>query len=359
MLDVLERALTSLEGKEPDEVPVVLLVYGLVLKSIAGVSEYEYYQDLDLQLKAKLEFQRMFPDVWNVTMGTYPEYAEFVGPMPTAFGGEIEWLEDAPPYVSEYPIKEPEDVDRLVEAGIPDPRTDGIAPEFLKRLQYFLDNFPKDIREKYNYLDGNIYPGLGPSEGASLCMGYDTFLVWMRLHPDVLHKWLDLTTTWLIKYCEAIEELVGKCKILFLPDHSASMVGDKFFNEFILPRLNRIFKHYKGALRIWHNEGSVGHMLSAVDKIDAEVWHFGPFDDSIECKKKTHFCLMGNIHPPWLAKATPAEVEEACKELILNTASGGKFWLSTGGGMAPGTPFDNIRAMFKAVEKYGKYPIKR
>ena len=94
----------------------------------------------------------------------------------------------------------------------------------------------------------------------------------MRKYPEVIHKLLRLSTEFYLRYCEAIEEVVGKCKILFIPDHMASMVSKKFFNEFILPYLNKVFNKYPKALRIWHNEGSCEHMLDAIDKIKADVW---------------------------------------------------------------------------------------
>ena len=357
-LNALERALKAVNGEEPDKVPIVLQVYALVLKSIHGVSEYEYYHNVDLQLEAKIEFIRTFPEVYNLPMGVLPEYGEFIGPIPTAFGAKIGWHEDAPPYVAEYPIKSLEDVDRLVQAGVPDPHENGITSEILHRTEYFVEKFPRDLREKYGYLDGTLHPG-ALIEGAALTMGYDKFLIWMRRYPDVVHKWLKHVTDFYLKYCEAIEEIVGKCRILFLPDHMASMVGREYFNEFILPYLNRVFNKYHKALRIWHNEGRCGHMLDAVDKLNAEVWQCGPKDDVLEIKENTHFTVCGNIHPPSILKMTPKELEDECRKLILKAATGGRFWLGTGGGMAPGTSPWHIRAFIRAVEKYGVYPIRR
>ena len=95
-----ERALTALKRQEPDEVPIVLLVYAMVLKRFGNVTEKQYYMDIKLQLEAKVAFQRRFPEVVNMPMGTMPEYGEFVGPIPTAFGGKLAWMEDAPPYIA-------------------------------------------------------------------------------------------------------------------------------------------------------------------------------------------------------------------------------------------------------------------
>jgi len=356
-LDVLDRALSAVKGEEPDKVPIVLQVYSLVLKRLVGVTEYEYYQNSQLQIEAKVAFQKRFPELLNAGMGMLPEYAEFVGPIPTAFGASLEWMEDAPPYVSNCPIEDPKDVDRLIERGLPDPREEGVSVEILRRLEYFTKNFPPELKETYWYVDGYVQAG-AYLEGAALTMGYDNFLLWLRLHPLSLHKWLNFATDWYLEYCKAIEEVVGECRMLWVPDHSPSMMGEEQFREFLLPYLNKVFDRYPKALKIWHNEGSVGHMLDAIDEINADVWHFGPFDIPRDCKEKTHFCLQGNIHPPWLASNTPSEIERACRSLIDETAVGGRFWLSTGGGMAPDTPFENIESIIKAVDDYGTYPIR-
>jgi|GEM_PF-2041612 len=350
-MTVWEKALAVAWGKDFEAVPVVLQVYGLVLKRFGGVKEYEYYQDVRLQLRSKVAFQRRFPSVVNIGMGSYPEGGEMIT-IPTAFGGEIRWMEDSPPYVVNYPIAVPEDVDRIEEAGVPDAAS-GVASEFLKRLEYFYEWFPKDLREEYGYVDGVLCPG-ALVEGAALSMGYDKFFVWMRLHPDSLHRWLRIATDWYLKYCRAIEEVVGPCKVLWVPDHIPHMMGKKQFQEFVLPYLNKVFGRYKGALRVWHNEGAVGHMLEEVDKIDAEVWHFGPSEDVARCRLKTHFCLQGNIHPPDFVKMSERQVVEECEKLI-SMAWPGKFWLSTGGGMSPGTPFRNIDAMVSVAKRYEKH----
>jgi len=354
-MHVWEDVLAASKHMEPRKVPVVLWIYGLVLKRYCGVSEYEYYQNVKLQLEAKVTFQKRFPEVINLY--SFPEYSG-VGAIPTAFGAQLEWKKDSPPWVKKYPISLPEDVDRLVESGVPDPYEVGATRVILKRYEYFYEWYPKDLREEYGYVDGWIYPGLCV-EGAALTMGYDKFLIWLRRHPDTLHKWLRLATDFYLKYCKAIEDIVGKCRVLVVADHTASMMGKKLFKEFVLPYLNKVFKRYTGALRVWHNEGSVRHMLDEVDKIDAEVWQFGPSDDPAMCKVKTHFCLMGNIHPPLFAKYSPSQVEKECREIILKAGEEGGLWLSTGGGLSPETPLRNIEAMVKSAEKYGSYPLRR
>jgi len=351
---VLERILAAAKGEEVDKVPVALVAYSQVLKSVHGVNEYEYLHSLDLQLEAKVEFIKMFPEVWNPLIGM-PECGHGWA-IPVAFGAKLVWFEDRPPFIEGYPIKEPEDVDRIIEAGMPDPREVGVSKVFLEGLRYFTKRFPRDLMEEYGYVEGIMDPEI-LVEGAALAMGYDKFLIWMRKYPETVHKWLRFATEFHIRYCEAIEEVIGKPRIFFLPDHMASMVSKKYFEEFVLPYLNKLFNRYPKALKIWHNEGCVKHMLDAIDKLKADVWQCGPGDDPVRVKEETHLAAWGNIHPPWIVGATPSQVEEECKKLILRAAPGGRFWLGTGGGMAPGTSPWHIRAFIRAVEKYGVYPI--
>lgn len=353
-MNVWDNALAASQHKEPDQVPVVLWIYGLVLKRYCDVSEYDYYQSVKLQLEAKVAFQERFPDVLNLY--SFPEYGAGIGVVPTAFGANLEWKEDAPPWVRDYPIRTPEDIDKLAASGAPDPQTVGVTKVLLDRYRYFCDWYPRRLREEYGYVDGWIFPG-ELVEGAALTMGYDKFLVWLRRYPDIIHEWLDLATEFYLKYCKAIEDIVGKCKVLVIADHIASMMGKELFREFVLPYLNKVFKRYKGALRIWHNEGKVGHMLDEIDKIEAEVWQFGYSDNPEQCKSDTHFCLMGNIHPPLFEKYTPSQVEEKCREIIMKAGKGGGLWLSTGGGLAPRTPLRNIEVMAETARKHGKYPL--
>jgi len=361
---VIERLTRQCYGEPVDYVPVSQLCYALILKSFAQCSELEFYLNPRLQIDAKVAFQKRFPEIYNEQMGIFPEIGEFAGLIATAFGGDMAWMPDAPPWVRVYPIKTVEDIDRLLANDVPDVKKAGLGADYLKLIKYFWDWFPKDIREEYEYLDRNIYCGL-LVEGAMLSMGYDKFFVWMYSYPKELHKWLDLATRYFLEYCEAIEEILGDAKYIFIPDHSPAFVNEAQFEEFILPYLNRVFDKYQkcvkaGGWRFWHNEGSVKHIYKAVDKIHAEVWQVGAFDDMGDVKKYTHFCARGNLHPPGiLQRGKPEEVVEATRQIIYKAGEGGKLWLGGGGGIAPGTPLENLEAMLIAAKKYGKYPLDR
>jgi len=51
-------------------------------------------------------------------------------------------------------------------------------------------------------------------------------------------------------------------------------------------------------------------------------------------------------------------IEKICEGCIKKAAEGGGFILSLGGVLPKGSKPENIEAIFRTVEKYGRYPIK-
>jgi uroporphyrinogen decarboxylase len=68
--------------------------------------------------------------------------------------------------------------------------------------------------------------------------------------------------------------------------------------------------------------------------------------------------LMGNLDCNRLLHLGSAEeVEKACKKAIQQAGPGGGFWLSGGCEIPRDMPYENMRAMLRAVQTYGRYPI--
>jgi uroporphyrinogen decarboxylase len=66
--------------------------------------------------------------------------------------------------------------------------------------------------------------------------------------------------------------------------------------------------------------------------------------------------LKGNLHTTeTMLFGTVEKVEEDCKRAIDDAAQGGGFILATGDQTPRDTPFDNIFAMQRIAETYGKY----
>ena len=68
-----------------------------------------------------------------------------------------------------------------------------------------------------------------------------------------------------------------------------------------------------------------------------------------------HACLSGNVPVSLLCTASPSEVDEYCRKLILACKKDGGFILTSSttgyGEIKP----ENVKAMIDSVEKYGRY----
>ncbi|MBO3808025.1 MAG: hypothetical protein FGF50_00250 [Candidatus Brockarchaeota archaeon] len=82
--------------------------------------------------------------------------------------------------------------------------------------------------------------------------------------------------------------------------------------------------------------------------------------DIVEIKKRwgSSLCLMGNVDLDYLLPlGKPEDVEAEVKRLMREVAPGGGYILSTTNVLTRYVPPENALAMYRAAEKYGKYPI--
>ncbi len=70
---------------------------------------------------------------------------------------------------------------------------------------------------------------------------------------------------------------------------------------------------------------------------------------------RDHMCLSGDVPPALLTVGSASEVEDYCKKLISVLGKGGGYIFSNGCTMPANSKHVNVKAMFEAVEKFGRY----
>jgi uroporphyrinogen-III decarboxylase len=68
-------------------------------------------------------------------------------------------------------------------------------------------------------------------------------------------------------------------------------------------------------------------------------------------------CVLGNVDLNLLGMGGPEAVEEEVRRLIRTVGPGGGYILTSGNSLAGYLIPDNVMAMSRAVQKYGRYPI--
>jgi uroporphyrinogen decarboxylase len=340
-----DRLMIAAKLKEPDQVPVTFLRSSYDATRI-GLNVKEYIFDYKKKLNAQIKLHERFPDCAFVP-SINPDFgivAEVSG-----FGAEIIYYEKEPP-MNHTIINDVENIDNL---KVPDPYTDGLLPKVLEAYKYLIENTPP----KYQVDPSAIR---GPMDLATAIRGVAPFLSDMYKNPEYVHKLMNITTQTEINFMKAMDEISGGSEIIFMCDDIPGLISPKFFNEFALPHMKKIFDSFKGKVKFYHNCKSSMHILESLAETGFQVFNFSFENDLEETKNRIgqKVCLMGNVEPIGAFRtAKPQEIEDICKHQIEVAAPNGGYTLSVGAAVYG--PDSSMQAMIDASKKYGKYPIKK
>ena len=146
---------------------------------------------------------------------------------------------------------------------------------------------------------------------------------------------------------------------------ATSAVGPRFYTKYVLEYENRLLNaiHDLGALVIFHNCGDAAKIMHLYNEMDIDCWGYltpPPFgdvdlDDALRVMRPD-LALRGNVDQvEFLVKASPQEVREKVRDLLLKVKPRGNWILSTTDFMFDGTPYENIMAFADAGREYGVY----
>jgi uroporphyrinogen-III decarboxylase len=379
MLSPYERLLLAYLGKQPDQVPVAIPpfpIFGVPdLEESAGRANPHYPQwDKETRIRKSIAFgvafTKQFPAlcvVGGVGSGGHGDKALHLAQvLAPRLGRSVAFKESvrggyayAPPLIEDLSAFDTDDL------YVPD-----------LRQEPALENVFQDIRLRLA-LEAEAYAGLedhvttGARGWASTrcvedvvdqgLVSYKQFLVGMKLWPEKVHTLCRVTTDYVIAQLRLLEGVMGKITKLTIADHCTTFMSWKQAAAFWVPYVKRVNAAFKGALRIYHNEGQILHLVDLIPEAGFDAYQVGPETDlaAVRVVVGDRLVLFGNLDPVYtLPSASPTDVDAACKDAIAKGGRGGGFILSTGGGPPrSGAPVQNVTAMIRAAEKYGTYPL--
>jgi uroporphyrinogen-III decarboxylase len=316
------------------------------LNALAKVDLKTYYHDSQTKLEVQLEFQEAFPDVLCLP-GIWADFGALAEP--SAFGCRIDWPDRGMPMAQPVFRTRQE----ILRARPPDPSRDGLLPEALADYRCFWDNLDERYMGEYGYLEG-VAASFGPMELAAVLMGHASFFKHLIFDPGLIQGLLKITTEFVISWLEAQEEVNGPLKRIALADHLPGQISPDHFQEFWRPSFKQVVIHWPEAIILYHNEYPVPY-AQALAGLGIDIFHFGGPVGPLKTALGGEMTLMGNLDPVGLLlSSTPEEVFEEAGRVLEKGQVGGRFLLSSGGGLAPETPFENVAAMVKAAEEWSQ-----
>jgi [methyl-Co(III) methanol-specific corrinoid protein]:coenzyme M methyltransferase len=171
----------------------------------------------------------------------------------------------------------------------------------------------------------------------------------MLMAPDEVSKWIAYMEPYVRTYTEALWNAGADCIQCSEPTGSTDMLAPDMFPDFVGKFVGKALAPSADKYSILHICGNTEPILEMM--VDTKVTGISIEEKvapEVACGKvggKT--CLVGNVGSVIpLFQGNPAQVREAA----IRSAKAGFNIISSGCGIAPGTPNDNYNAMIEAVK---------
>jgi uroporphyrinogen-III decarboxylase len=335
------KLLAVIRGEVFSPLPVGFVIDSPWLPGWAGISTLDYYASGEKWLAANLKAVRSFPDVLFLP-GFWSEFGMCTEP--SAFGTRCRWAEQELPFADKI-IKTISDITSLDK---PNPRTDGLLPFVIRRLQ----EYRGPIEQAGHRIRFAV--SRGPLNIATFLMGTTEFLMATQTNPDEIHGFLTLITDFIVDWLSWQKECFPSIEGIFILDDIVGFLGPQDFKDTALPYLKRAFGCLDVPVKFFHNDAQGLVCAPLLDEIGVNLFNFS-FEHSLaQMKSRTggKVTLLGNIPPrDVLAQGTPADVRNAVKAAIEPLKDKSRIILSCGGGIPPAVPSENITALIAAVRE--------
>jgi uroporphyrinogen decarboxylase len=337
-----------IRGEVLSPLPVGFIIDSPWLPGWAGISTLDYYAGGEKWLEANLKAVRSFPDVLFLP-GFWSEFGMCTEP--SAFGTKCRWAEHELPFADKI-IRTISDVASLDK---PNPRTDGLLPFVIRRLQEYQGR----MEQAGHHIRFAV--SRGPLNIATFLMGTTEFLMAVRTNPDEIRGFLTLITDFIVDWLAYQKECFPTIEGVFILDDIVGFLGPQDFKSTALPCLKRVFGCLDVPVRFFHNDAQGLVSAGFLNEIGVNLFNFS-FEHSLaEMKARTgdKVTLLGNIPPcDVLAQGTPEDVTRSVNAAIEPLSDRSRIILSCGGGLPPAVPSENIAAVLTAATQLAKREMK-
>jgi len=341
-MNSFDRVMTSIGHKEPDRVPLCLLLSLYGAKEL-GMTVKEYFSKSKNVVNAQLKMAEKYNNDCIYTFF-------YAGIEIEAMGGEVIFMEEGPPNAGSPLITSPKDIENMIVPNVKESKELRNVFEATEALKYKVKNKVPII--------GVV---MSPFSLPVMQMGFEKYLELMYFNKDsfnlLMKKNIEFCTQWANAQLDAGADAI----CYFDPLASPNMIE----KETYMSTGYNIAKETIGKI----NGPTATHLASGIslpviDNIidtNTQVLGFSSSDnlEKIKNASKDRICLIGNLNGIEMVNWDKEEVEKNIKDLIYTTGKGGGLLISDNHGEIPWqVPEDVLFEISEAVQKYGQYPLK-
>lgn len=337
----IERILAVCTGKIPDRVPFLLASREFSSRQ-AGMSLLECYTQADRYVDSQVRLVNEFGldgvyDIWCT-----PAVDELLG-------AKLEFLSNDSASIPNGSVTCLNDVRMLPKV---DPRREGRAP-------YLLD-VVRRLKKAVGDSVAVIAWASSPFRTASMLRGVTDFYRDLKRDPTFARALLDAVYGPCAAYGKALVEAGADIVCSSNPGANMQCISRPYYEEFSHPYTREMFKeikHHGAKAVMFHTCGKWDDRLDLVVNENIDIIHCDRVDIAgFKARHSGSTVLMGNLRAvEVLLQGTEETVEQAASECLAQGKEGGRYILSADCSVPRDTPAGNVRAMARAVKKYGSY----
>ncbi len=337
----LERVLTTLGHREPDRVPLFLLLTMHGAKEL-GLGIKEYFSKAEHVVEGQMRMLKKY--------GHDCLYPFFYAPVEVeAWGGEVVYVEDGPPNSGEPFIASPKQIAGLIP---PDASTTPCLRKVLDAVT--------GIKSRIGDRAPIIGVVMSPFSLPVMQMGFGPYLDLMYEQPDIFRRLMRVNEAFCADWANAQLAAGATAICYFDPVSSPSMVPRELYLETGFVVAKRMLAAINGPVAIHTASGRSLGISDLLQQTGAAVVGVSAEEDL--AAMKTAFggkvTILGNLNGVAMRNWTVRDAEDAVKTAILKAGSGGGFILADNHGEIPWQVSDDVLlAISEAVRRWGRYPL--
>lgn len=337
----MQRVLTALSHKEPDRVPLFLLLTLHGAKEL-GMSIKEYFSKADNVVEGQIRLQKKYNSDCFYTFFYAPIEIE-------AFGGSVIFSEDGPPN-SGMPFIS--DVEQIMQLEAPKISESAMLQKVL------------DATQKLNTVSAGSIPIIGvvmsPFSLPVMQMGFDKYLDIMHFRKDLFDHLMKVNEEFCVNWANAQLEAGATAICYFDPVSSPTIIPREKYLETGFEIAKRTIAQINGPTATHFASGNALPVADLLPQTGTAVIGASSLEDLSDLKTafREKLTILGNLNGIEMRRWTPEQTQEVVRAAINKAAPGGGFILSDNHGEIPyQVPDEVLYAISDAVCEFGTYPI--
>jgi uroporphyrinogen-III decarboxylase len=356
--DAENRLTAARNFEEPDRVPVQIGVGGPFFCSVLGYTLYDFYRNLDLNLKIQFEGSRWAYENLGDDRTGYAQDMEQMSPNMGATQEGVIWDCDILLPTKDNPWRSPWIVpkfrtpDEIEKLEVPDPK------ECVKRAEkHYVKAF--GVKPRGELLPPGIH---APFSAAGSLLGTDILYVYLYKYPDLMQRLFKKLLKSLYVLVDYVDDQRGETRTgIGLYDDHGGYLSEKMYRKFVLPYNKQIYERYGKEGRFLHMDSQTDHIAHILrDEYKLDSLDLGWQADIAKIKEVLdgRVFFKGNLNSSLLVASPYEEIERAVEHCIYSAAPGGGYVFDLGGETYAGVDVSRLKYAIEYAKKIGRYPIK-